>query len=231
MSNLKTDNTALSSQILSAQERIARLEATIASFQSQSPTNGDFPTLAKTVFSVRSTVFGAVPIDALRPDRRDSTSTHHTPYPPYQITLQAVETFFICNAISYPFLDKGEFLRDMEEAYAGRGEEGKEFVMFMVIAVGTTNRERIGEVERGSSRVWRARAMGAMQKAMAREDIVSPSEVTGGRLADVYVPFLHVAQSSNHATASLVPLDSAAYLPIDHPSSTRIHVSRPLRSS
>ena len=103
----------------------------------------------------------------------------------------AVEAFFICNAISYPFLDKGEFLRDMEEAYSrasrpsgsqwhgGQTSEeseviqGKEFVMFMVIAIGTTNRERMGELERGSSRVFRDRAMGGLQVATGREDIVS----------------------------------------------------------
>ncbi len=62
----------------------------------------------------------------------------------------------------------------MDEAYAGRGEEGKEFVMFMVIAVGTTNRERMGEVERGSSRVFKGRAMMGLDAAVAKEDIVSP---------------------------------------------------------
>lgn len=63
----------------------------------------------------------------------------------------------------------------MDEAYAGRGEEGKEFVISMVIAVGTTNRERMGEVERGSSRVFRGRAMGALGAAVAKEDIVGSS--------------------------------------------------------
>ncbi len=201
MHNLKSDTTGLTSQIASAQDRIAHLESLVYSLErggggvgvpnhdTSSPTitwprtsSSNFPTLAKNILSVRSTaltpVFGAVPMGALQPDRlpsTSSTSTYHQtaqPYPPYQVALQAVETFFICNAISYPFLDKQEFLRDMDEAYAGRGEEGKEFVLFMVIAVGTTNRERLGEVERGASKVFRGRALMGLSVAVAREDIV-----------------------------------------------------------
>lgn len=156
----------------------------------------DFPALAKQIISVRSTslapTFGAVPLNSLHSNRSPShpptsispsTSTQPHPtqlaYPPYALALQAVETFFICNAISYPFLDKRDFLRDLDEAYAGRGAEGKEFVMFMVIAVGTTNRERMGEVERGSSRVFRGRAMMGLEAAVAREDIVGSTSFNG----------------------------------------------------
>ena len=97
-----------------------------------------------------------------------------------------METFFLCNAISYPFLDKSEFLRDMDEAYRNasgrrslsgveeeRVRQGKDFVLFMVIAIGTTNRERMGDVERGASRVFRDRAMGGLSAAIGNEDIVS----------------------------------------------------------
>jgi hypothetical protein len=168
----------------------------------------DFQALAKNILSVRSTsfanpVFGAVPIDALHPGRRPSSQQSSTtqpgahgeqptqaPYPPYQLALQAVETFFICNAISYPFLDKAEFLRDMDDLYSrastaapgGNAElstdqaevmAGKEFVLFMVIAIGTTNKERMGEVERGTSKVFRSRAMLGLTAAVSKEDIVS----------------------------------------------------------
>jgi hypothetical protein len=175
----------------------------------------DFQALAKNILSVRSTsfanpVFGAVPIDALHPGRRPSSQQSsttqpgapgeqptHAPYPPYQLALQAVETFFICNAISYPFLDKAEFLRDMDDLYSrastsasgsasgGNAEwsteeaevmAGKEFVLFMVIAIGTTNKERMGEVERGTSKVFRSRAMLGLTAAVSKEDIVSDFE-------------------------------------------------------
>jgi hypothetical protein len=165
-------------------------------------TLADFPSLAKNILSVRSTSFadpvvGTVPLDALQSLPRLSTrqapstdsqarSADASSYPPYQVALQAVETFYICNAISFPFLDKSDFLRDMDEMYArnsGRDESwsgedrqlvpGKEFVLFMVIAIGMTNRERMGEMERGTSKVFHSRAMQGLSVAVAKEDIVS----------------------------------------------------------
>ncbi|KAK8865930.1 hypothetical protein IAR55_001079 [Kwoniella newhampshirensis] len=175
----------------------------------------DFPVLANSILAVRpdqfaTPVFGPTSMEALDPNRRPSSahssqaafgtsadrqlSSPPPPYPPYQLAIQAVETFFVCNAISYPFLDRDEFMRDMNEAYrreSGHGGRrasgwsatpgvdnegemtaGKEFILFMVIAIGTTNRERMGEVEKGSSRVFRRRAMMGLYAAVAREDIL-----------------------------------------------------------
>ncbi|WVQ97446.1 hypothetical protein IAU59_004559 [Kwoniella sp. CBS 9459] len=173
----------------------------------------DFAAISKSVLSVRSNelanpVLSPVPSNSLAAaSRRPGSSTAQTafaapltpgeqqnpaPLPPYDLAMQAVETFFICNAISYPFLDRDEFLRDMDEIYrresnngrrgsaynGGNDEEaeiwaGKEFLFFMVIAIGTTNRERMGEVEKGSSMVFRRRAMYGLPAAVSKEDILA----------------------------------------------------------
>lgn len=173
----------------------------------------DFPALARKILSVRSSAmapnFGAISADALQADRRalltsaQSAQSHSSAvssgsYPPFEVAQEAVEKFYLCNAISYPFLDKNDFMRDMDEAYARANSKengqpgpltspeeedlfkGKEFILFMVIAIGTTNRERMGEVERGSSKVFRDRAMKGLQAAISREDIVSRLAPSGG---------------------------------------------------
>ena len=173
----------------------------IAPYQLPDGSTADFPGMARNILAVRSTafanpVFGAIPMDALQPERRHSQALlpgapqtineQPASLPPYDIACAAVETFFDANAMSYPFLDKGEFFRDMDAMYRrqeGRIEPGdanedaesiagQGFVIFMVIAVGTTNRERLGEVERGSSRAYRARAMQGLAAATSKEDIV-----------------------------------------------------------
>ena len=108
--------------------------------------------------------------------------------PQYEIAKAATEAFFISNAISYPFLDKHEFLRDLDWLYdrASKTSNGwsandqseevhrsKEFIFFMVVAIGTTHRERVGEAERGASKTFRRTALSGLPYAVAREDIVS----------------------------------------------------------
>ena len=176
----------------SAQDRIAHLESLLQNMESAPPTHlahhthstsasADFTGLSRKILSVRASPYVSDSAPTLFPARS------HAPYPSYDIACAAVQTFFDANALSYPFLDKGEFYRDMDEAYARneRGEQGddeewsrKEFVLFMVVAMGTTNRERLGEVERGSSRVFRERAMEGLAAATGKEDIVSCVETT-----------------------------------------------------
>ncbi|WWC66271.1 uncharacterized protein I206_100172 [Kwoniella pini CBS 10737] len=172
-------------------------------------TQADFAAMSKTILSVRSNelsspVFGG-PVSVSNPSARSATATR-APFgntlptgqeqlPPYDEALQAVETFFVMNALSYPFLDRDEFLRDMDELYrqdqSGIGRRGsifsssaqqtnedvetwagKEFIFFMVIAIGTTNRERLGEVDKGSSRVYKERAFSSLQAAVGKEDLL-----------------------------------------------------------
>ena len=141
-------------------------------------------------------------MDALQSDRRDvkasslftgSEATLQQPLPPYQVAREAIDKFFIGNAISYPFLDRTEFLKDMDDLYARADasnrvkrddstdtvQQGKEFIIFMVIALGTTNKERLGEVERGYSKQFKQRALASFGAAVAREDIVSLKHVAG----------------------------------------------------
>ncbi|OCF42302.1 hypothetical protein I317_03922 [Kwoniella heveanensis CBS 569] len=172
-----------------------------------------FAAISKSVLSVRSNelanpVLSPVSSNSLAASSRQPGNTggqtafaapltpgeqqNPAPLPPYDLALQAVETFFVCNAISYPFLDRDEFLRDMDEIYrresnnsrrgslhnGGHDQEaelwaGKEFLFFMVLAIGTTNRERLGEVEKGSSMVFRRRAMYGLHIAVSREDILA----------------------------------------------------------
>ncbi|WVQ85572.1 hypothetical protein IAT38_007738 [Cryptococcus sp. DSM 104549] len=170
----------------------------------------DFATLARSVLAVRSDqlanpVFGPTSVDVLTAHRRptahsaDPTSApSHVAsggaYPKYALAMEAVETFFVCNAISHPFIDRDDFTRDMEELYqksskgasrglgqwAGKGDgeaeaearAGKEFVFFMVLAIGTTNRERMGEVPRGSSIEYRNRALQGLYAAVGKEDFL-----------------------------------------------------------
>ncbi|WRT64142.1 uncharacterized protein IL334_001071 [Kwoniella shivajii] len=174
-------------------------------------TQADFAAMSKTILSVRSSelsspVFGGpVSLDALTTNRRPATSdsartsfgitlvgAEASPLPPYDVSMQALETFFDMNAISYPFLDKDDFLRDMDEIYRRdqsgnrrgstitgqimNGDDelwpGKEFILFMVVAIGTTNKERMGEVEKGSSKIYKQRAFLSLNAAVGREDIL-----------------------------------------------------------
>ena len=116
-------------------------------------------------------------MNVLQSDREITLApSHNQPaitYPPHEVALQAVESYFLCNAISYPFIDKSELLRDMDDAYASHGQERNDFVLLMVIAIGTTNQERIGQSERGASKVFGERAMTRLSAAVAREDVVS----------------------------------------------------------
>ncbi|WVW82313.1 hypothetical protein I302_104319 [Kwoniella bestiolae CBS 10118] len=182
-------------------------------FPSQLTTQADFAAMSKTILSVRSSdlsspVFGGdnhVTLDSLSSSnnqRSEATTrtafgqTQQSPLPPYEVAQQAVESFFVMNAISYPFLDKHEFLKDMDDIYrqdqsgnrrgstyntSGQPQQsnedaehwaGKEFLLFMVIAIGTTNKERTGEVEKGFSKVYKDRAFASLQAAVGREDIL-----------------------------------------------------------
>ncbi|CAD6574596.1 MAG: hypothetical protein TREMPRED_001181 [Tremellales sp. Tagirdzhanova-0007] len=191
--DLKSDNTALTAQIASAQDRIAHLESLVSTLERarnaafapttswpEAPTRPDFASLAKNILSVRSTAltpaFGAISMNVLQSDREITLApSHNQPaitYPPHEVALQAVESYFLCNAISYPFIDKSELLRDMDDAYASHGQERNDFVLLMVIAIGTTNQERIGQSERGASKVFGERAMTRLSAAVAREDVL-----------------------------------------------------------
>ncbi|WWC58723.1 uncharacterized protein I303_101267 [Kwoniella dejecticola CBS 10117] len=170
-------------------------------------TQADFAAISKTILSVRSNelsspVFGGPATignsksgSATQTPFGNASHAGQSPLPPYDEALQAVETFFVMNALSYPFLDREEFMRDMDEIYrqdqSGSGRRGstfssaghrsseeaetwagKEFVFFMVIAIGTTNRERLGEVEKGSSKTYKERAFSSLQAAVGKEDIL-----------------------------------------------------------
>ncbi|OCF55457.1 hypothetical protein L486_06940 [Kwoniella mangroviensis CBS 10435] len=186
-------------------------------FSEQLTTQADFAAMSNTILSVRSNdlsgpVFSSdtAALDSLASlhnGRTDNTrastnpfgqtqSQHkQTPLPPYDIALQAVESFFVMNAISYPFLQRDEFSRDMDEIYrqdqSGASRRGstysssgqqpdqdaelwarKEFLLFMVIAIGTTNKERTGEAEKGSSKIYKDRAFSSFRAALGKEDIL-----------------------------------------------------------
>ncbi|ORY31767.1 fungal-specific transcription factor domain-domain-containing protein [Naematelia encephala] len=122
----------------------------------------------------------------------DSVSVEQTVdplYPSYlpacSVALRAVETFFLYHAVSYPMLEKRVILHDLHEVFdiverrasdSQRGPESaqaarKGFTVFMVIAIGTNNMERLGEVDRRSSRYYGREAMKVFNAAVSKEDI------------------------------------------------------------
>ena len=195
---LKGENIILNSQISSAHDRISHLEAVISAMEKGvpppqvptpdvDPTQTDFAALARTILSVRSatTSFAAAEPTEQGGTQFSASAQVPAPLPPYDVARAAAETFFIANAISYPFIDKDEFLNNMAELYARETKSangyaqpedervrGREFIFFMVLAIGTTNRERLGEAARGASKEYRQRAMRGLPYAVAREDIV-----------------------------------------------------------
>ncbi|WVR05894.1 hypothetical protein IAU60_002920 [Kwoniella sp. DSM 27419] len=207
VTGLKSDNIALTSQIASAAERIQQLESAISNIERGLPPTSDdqdlygarlagrsdltgqasprteYASLSRAILSVRST-------DSSLPMSVFGEQQNPAALPPYETASQAVDLFFLSNAISYPFLNKDEFLRDMDEIYRrdrdhlrrpisdGASDDallsaGKEFLFFMVIAIGTTNQERLGEAEKGSSRAYKARAMQSLHAAVAKEDLLA----------------------------------------------------------
>ncbi|ORX35941.1 fungal-specific transcription factor domain-domain-containing protein [Kockovaella imperatae] len=202
---LKSENIILTSQISSAHDRINHLEAVVSALEKGlpppqmpasdlDPTQTDFAALARTVLSVRSATNNLASAYETLDSRTGgnnlgassgapSSPTEAAVLPPYDIARAAAEAFFIANAISYPFINKDEFLSDMTDLYAREGKSwnrhsdsdmlrGKEFTFFMVIAIGTTNRERVGEAVRGASKEFRQRAMRGLPYAVAREDML-----------------------------------------------------------
>ncbi|WWC86261.1 uncharacterized protein L201_001134 [Kwoniella dendrophila CBS 6074] len=188
-------------------------------FSNQLATQADFAAMSKTILSVKSDDFENTLFGNHNGSNEDSTrnaflqqfSTNpntlnqqhrqqSSPLPPYDVALQAVETFFATNAISYPLLDREEFFRDMDAIYhqeqSGERRSGsydpsshqndedariwasKEFILFMTIAIGSTSKERLGEVEKGSTKHHKVRALAILPSAVAKEDIFCVQSLT-----------------------------------------------------
>jgi len=207
VSNLKADNTNLSTQITSANQRIAQLEELVATyertgqiapsfddrslfdrqFQDSLPAGvPDFATLAQTILSVRS---GNTGYDSVV---SGSQSRTQIALPPYDIAMAAVSTFFETQALAYPFLDKAEitktldelFSRHVDEAQGGEIGKGKEFNAYMVIAIGSLGKEG-PEWDGGSAKAYKDKALGLFSAAAGQEDIVSPDRLRCGHPANV----------------------------------------------
>lgn len=193
MSNLKSDNASLSTQIASATERIAQLESVVSALergggaQSQFGIEPDTRYYDNRTFTEADTDFSALARTILGVRSSSDTSTS---LPAYEIAQSAVETFFTNFDLVYPFLDKHELVKDMELAYVRLSEafvpstdelRGKEFVLYMVFALGTIGKEANGEVEKGTFQKFKEKAMTHLSSILATETLVS-STLKSGRL-------------------------------------------------
>ncbi|KAK4683840.1 hypothetical protein P7C73_g6381, partial [Tremellales sp. Uapishka_1] len=166
---LKSDNTSLSSQIQEANDRIRQLETVISAMESDIPPYPpirstspglSFSTISKSILNVQNEPsWDALPSD---------------PLPPYDVAKAALECYFLYTAASYPFLDKTETTRHFEDLYGteGKPDPRNEFVVCMVLAVGSVYGSRYGVVDRSVARAWRAKASNRLQIATATEDVL-----------------------------------------------------------
>lgn len=135
----------------------------------------DFATLAQTILSVRSGNAGYDSVVSASNSQRAQIAL-----PPYDVAMTAVSAFFDSNALAYPFLDKAEidktldelFSRHVDEAQGGETAKGKEFNAYMVIAIGSLGREG-AELDGGSAKAYKDKALGMFSAAAGQEDIVS----------------------------------------------------------
>jgi len=198
VANLKADNTNLSSQITSTHQRIAELEELVATYErtgQMAPTFDDrglfdrqfqdslpagvpdFATLAQTILSVRSGNAGYDSVVSASNSQRAQVAL-----PPYDVAMSAVSAFFESNDLAYPFLDKSEITKTLDELFSrhvdeGQGAEvpkGKEFNAYMVIAIGSLGKDG-PELEGGSAKAYKDRAVSLFAAAAGQEDIVSLS--------------------------------------------------------
>lgn len=188
VSLLKGDNASLSTQIASATERIAQLESVVSalerggSAQSQFGIETDPRFFDNRTFTEADTDFSALARTILGARSTSTSDPSGSALPAYEVAQFAVESFFTNYDLVYPFLDKHELVKDMELAYVRLSEafvpstdesKGREFVLYMVFALGTVGREVNGDVEKGTAQRFKERATSHLSLVLASESLVS----------------------------------------------------------
>jgi len=189
VTNIKNDHTNTVSQLQMAQQRVAELEAQLAQSSSfpthnhtlpdQSGQSSSFPHppaevenyytgFAQTILGIDQSTL--VPVQ----------SSSHGQLPNLETAQKAARTFFDNYGRQYVFINKGEFMVDLqhiweEQVSAVESEDGKrkESIVMMITSVGSYLCEAKGDIDIGTSKILREKAMRSFGAAISKNDLVS----------------------------------------------------------
>jgi hypothetical protein len=120
-------------------------------------------------------------MESAQPDLEPThPSSHSQPLPSLEVLQTAATAFFDAYHIQYPFLDRGEFMVDLQDIHTAEQGSGavstdqrKEFSVLMVASVGAHLCEQKGDMEIGIAQSLRDRAMRGLTTATSKTDLVS----------------------------------------------------------
>ena len=189
VTNIKNDHTNTVNQLQMAQQRVAELEAQLAQSSSspmhnhtlpdQSISSSSFPHPPAEVENYYTgfaqTILG-IDQSSLIPVQ----SSSHGQLPNLETAQKATRTFFDDYGRHYVFLYKGEFMVDLqriweEQVSAVTSEDGKrkEFIVMMITSVGAYLGEAKGDIDTGTSKTLREKALRTLGAATSKNDLVS----------------------------------------------------------
>lgn len=189
VTSIKNDHTNTANQLQMAQQRVAELEAQLAqsstfpthnhTLPDQSGQSSSFPHPPAEVENYYTgfaqTILG-IDQSSLIPVQ----SPAQEPLPTLEIAQKAARTFFETYDRHCMFLNKGEFMVDLQDIWeeqrsATSSEDGKrkEFIVMMITSVGSYLGEAKGDIDTGTSKILRERAMRSAGAAMSKNDLVS----------------------------------------------------------
>lgn len=189
--NLKNEQSRTTSELQLAQQRVAELEAQL-SHSSASITHDHIPHQSGSSFpqppaeveryysGFAQTILGIDQAqNELQVEVGQSTS-HQQILPSLDVLQLAAGTFFDAYHIQYPFLNRGEFMVDLQDIWtAGQGsnevsvDQRREFVVILITSVGAYLCELKGDMGSGFAQNLRERAMRNMGAATSKTDLVS----------------------------------------------------------
>jgi hypothetical protein len=185
--NLKNEQSRTTNELQIAQQRVAELEAQLA--HTSAPVNHDHtPHTGSSTFphppaeveryysGFAQTILG---IEA-QPDLEPTHSSNQQPLPSLEVLRLAATAFFDAYHVQYPFLDRGEFMVDLQDIHTAEQGSGavstdqrKEFSVLMFASVGAYLCEQKGDMEDGIAQSLKERAMRGLAAATSKTDLVS----------------------------------------------------------
>jgi hypothetical protein len=189
VTSIKNDHTNTLNQLQMAQQRVADLEAQLAQSSSfltqsnnlpeQTGVSSTFPHPPAEVENYY-TGFAQTILGIDRSSLIPAQSTAQEDLPSIDIAQKAARMFFETYDRHYLFLNKGEFMVDLQDIWGEQGsaissEDGrrKEFIVMMITSVGAHLCEAKGDIDVGTSKILREKAMRNLGAAISKTDLVS----------------------------------------------------------
>ena len=189
VTSIKNDHTSIVNQLQMAQQRVAELEAQLAQSSSFPTHNHTLPdhlgsssTFPHPPAEVENyyTGFAQTILGIDQSSLIPAPTSSHGQLPNLETAQKAARTFFDNYGRQYVFLNKGAFMVDLqhiweEQVSAVTSEDGKrkEFIVMMITSVGSYLCEAKGDIDTGTSKTLRERAMRIFGAAISKNDLVS----------------------------------------------------------